>query len=123
MRAIVADDSPVMAAVNARMLGELGHEVVAIVHDGSEAVAKCIELKPDLALLDIAMVPMDGEQAAREIIAQVAPPPRIVFVTNQGRDTTRDRAKTIGAGMVVKPYERVFLEREIGRITGEEMPS
>lgn len=115
MRIVVADDSQVQQQIVARMVTEGGHEVVGLAHDGSDAVRLCDSLKPDMLLIDIAMVPMDGETAAREVLKQVSPP-KIVFVTNQGRQTTRDRAKAIGAGMVVKPFVPAILLREIDRI-------
>lgn len=42
-------------------------EVVAEVGDGRDAVAKCLELKPDVAILDVAMPLLNGIDATKQI--------------------------------------------------------
>lgn len=39
--------------------------------NGREALAKCLELRPDIVILDITMPVLDGFSAAREITKQV----------------------------------------------------
>jgi DNA-binding NarL/FixJ family response regulator len=55
-------------------------QVICEVSDGSEAVKKAEELKPDLVLLDIGLPKLDGIEAARRI-RQLSPNSRIVFLS------------------------------------------
>jgi PAS domain S-box-containing protein len=64
MRILVADDSALVAAMLARLLGEAGYEVVRAV-DGIEAVQRAYSEAPDLVILDIFMPRMNGYQVCR----------------------------------------------------------
>jgi len=55
-------------------------QVICEVSDGSEAVKKAEELKPDIILLDIGLPKLDGIEAARQI-RQLSPNSRIVFLS------------------------------------------
>jgi DNA-binding NarL/FixJ family response regulator len=50
-------------------------QVIAEASDGSEAVQKAEELKPDLILLDIGLPKLNGIEAARKI-RQLSPAPK-----------------------------------------------
>ena len=54
-------------------------QIIAEVSDGSEAVQKAAELKPDLILLDIGLPRLNGIEAARQI-RQLSPSSKIVFL-------------------------------------------
>jgi serine/threonine-protein kinase len=74
VRVIVADDSAVIRAGVARILGEGGLEVVAEAATADEALAGVAEHRPDLAVLDIRMPPSGnaGLVAAETIRDQYA---------------------------------------------------
>src|SRR5206468_6182629 len=55
-------------------------QVIAEASDGSEAVQKAEELKPDLILLDIGLPKLNGIEAARQI-SKVLPNAKILFVS------------------------------------------
>src|SRR5260370_1920750 len=55
-------------------------QVIAEASDGSEAVQKAEELKPDLILLDIGLPKLNGIEAARRI-RQLSPNSRIIFLS------------------------------------------
>src|SRR4029077_9180768 len=55
-------------------------QVVAEASDGSEAIQKAEELKPDLILLDIGLPKLNGIEAARRI-RQLSPSSKIVFLS------------------------------------------
>ena len=55
-------------------------QIVCEVSDGSEAVQRAEELRPDLIVLDISLPKLDGIEAARRI-RQVSPNSKIVFLT------------------------------------------
>ena len=73
VRLVLADDHEIMR-VGLRTLLESkpGWSVVGEAVDGEEAVEMVLSLKPDVALLDIAMPKLNGLEAARQILAQGA---------------------------------------------------
>lgn len=81
MRILIADDEPLARVRLAALLRECdGVEIVATVGDGEAALAACVEFRPDLMLLDIAMPGLDGITVARRLAALPAPP-QLVFCT------------------------------------------
>jgi DNA-binding NarL/FixJ family response regulator len=53
--------------VRASLTGKRGWRVCGEATNGMEAVAKTLELKPDVIILDVSMVGMNGFEAATEI--------------------------------------------------------
>jgi DNA-binding NarL/FixJ family response regulator len=70
MRVVVADDSVILREGLARLLQEVGVEVVGLAGDGDELLALVEDLQPDVAIVDIRMPPThtdEGLQAVRKI--------------------------------------------------------
>jgi DNA-binding NarL/FixJ family response regulator len=77
-------------------------QVIAEASDGSEAVQKTEELKPDLILLDIGLPKLNGIEAARRI-RQLSPSSKIVFLSqNNDRDIVQAALSTGARGYVRK---------------------
>lgn len=71
IRILIADDHEVVrAGLKLVLRQEPDFEIVGEAEDGAETLAKVIDLKPDLVLLDWKMPEMDGIVAAREIRRQ-----------------------------------------------------
>jgi CheY-like chemotaxis protein len=70
-RILVADDEPMTAEMLAAMLAYRGYEVVCA-HDGSEALARARELKPDAVLLDVYMPGLEGVTVTQRLRADPA---------------------------------------------------
>jgi diguanylate cyclase (GGDEF)-like protein len=66
---LVADDDPVMRLLMLEMLAQVGLDAVEA-EDGSSALARFRQIKPDLVLLDVDMPGMDGFDVCRAIRAQ-----------------------------------------------------
>ena len=56
---LVADDDPAMVGAITAIVGTEGHEVVTA-YDGTTAIRRWREERPDVILLDLAMAGMDG---------------------------------------------------------------
>ncbi len=99
-RVLVADDS---TTVRKRLVAALETApdvvVVAEAADGAEAVSRCIELKPDVVLLDIVMPRLDGVRATQEIMAQ-APTPILVVSASDNRRDALSSMQALAAGAV-----------------------
>jgi DNA-binding NarL/FixJ family response regulator len=66
LRVILADDEPNFLALAVRLL-ERDFEIVKTVGDGQQLVEAALHLKPDLLLLDISMLALNGLEAARRL--------------------------------------------------------
>jgi DNA-binding NarL/FixJ family response regulator len=77
-------------------------QVVAEASDGSEAVQKAEDLKPDLILLDIGLPKLNGIETARRI-RQRSPSSKIIFLSqNNNLDFVRAALGTGALGYVLK---------------------
>lgn len=80
MRIVVCDDEPLSRERLARIVQESGHQVVAQVTTGAEAIVAVKTQQPDIILLDIRMPEMDGVRCA-QTLNELEHPPAIIFVT------------------------------------------
>lgn len=113
-RILVVDDNVDAANSLALVLRTMGHEVF-VAHDGRSALADLSRIRPDIALLDIAMPDMSGYEVARQVRARLGAAVRIVALTGFG--LAEDRARAIEAGFdqhIVKPADTAFLKSLLG---------
>ena len=81
-----------------------GLQVICEASDGSEAVQRADELRPDLILLDIGLPKLNGLEAARQI-RKLAPESKILFLTQESSADVVQKALSLGAlGYVVKAH-------------------
>lgn len=102
----VADDQAVVrAGIVAILDAEPGLSVVGQAADGESAVARVLELRPDVALMDIRM-PGDGGLVATARITADAPGTRVVVLTTFDLDEYVFAALRAGAvGFLLKDAE------------------
>ena len=80
-RILIADDHDIVRkGLRALVEEESTWQVVADVQDGRSAVAKTQELKPDIAILDIAMPSLNGLDATKQIV-KVNPDTKVLILT------------------------------------------
>jgi len=97
---MVEDHEPFLKFVRT-FLGQLDDfQLVGEAGDGLTAVRKCVELQPDLVLLDIGLPELNGIQVARQI-RQLAPDSRIVFLTQESSSAIVHEALSLGAAAYV----------------------
>ena len=108
IRVLVVDDSALMRRLIPQMLERDGFiQVVGTAMDGSFALSKIEELKPDVITLDVEMPRMDGTETLREITRKYHHIPVIVVSahTTSGASATF-KALAMGAfDFVAKPAE------------------
>ncbi len=79
-RIMVVEDERVVALEIKERLEKLGYVVIATASTAAEAVLGAIGMKPDLALVDVALKgEMDGIEAARGICEKAGTP--VVYIT------------------------------------------
>ena len=66
-RVVVADDDADIRALVTISAKRAGLEVVASVADGEQAIAAIVDLRPDLAILDVAMPGLTGLQVCSKV--------------------------------------------------------
>src|SRR4051812_43488347 len=103
VRVLLAEDQGMMRGALALLLGlEPDMEVVAQVAAGDVIVAKALECRPDVALLDIELPGRSGLDAAADLRDEV-PDCRVLILTTFGRPGYLRRAMEAGAaGVLVK---------------------
>jgi NarL family two-component system response regulator LiaR len=106
IRVVIADDHAVVRQ-GLRTFLELQDEieVVGEAADGEAAVAETERLKPDVALMDLVMPRLSGEEAIRRI-AEVSPATRVVVLTSFAEDDKLFPAVRAGAaGYLLKDVQ------------------
>ncbi len=98
LRVLVAEDSPVVRELLVRLLGRDSElEVVGVAGDGAQAVARALELAPDVILMDVHMPRMDGLAATRELM-RTLPTPIVMMTAASGEEEARMTFEAIQAG-------------------------
>ncbi|HEV2500084.1 MAG TPA: response regulator transcription factor [Terriglobia bacterium] len=80
IRILLADDHEVVREGFKSILERQGYEVVGEAPDGLEAVRLAEKLKPQLAILDLAMPLLNGIEATRQIL-RVSPQTKTILLT------------------------------------------
>ena len=117
LRAIIADDVQEMRRSTRLMMTLVPTiEVVAIAHNGRQAIEMAREHKPDIALLDINMPEMDGLTAIETLLREN--PHMACVVMSAERDRAYlQRAISVGArGYLIKPFTSDALVSELQRV-------
>ena len=80
LRIIIAEDHTIVLEGLRALLEKEGFDIVGEAQDGRLAVELAKRLKPDIAILDIAMPALNGIDAAREIL-KASPDTRTILLT------------------------------------------
>jgi len=105
IRVLIADDALFMREMIKEIIQQGGYEVVGEATNGSEAVSKHRELKPDITTMDIVMPIKSGIQAVQDIRKECADA-RIVIISALGQDSLVIEALKVGAkDFIVKPFK------------------
>jgi len=120
---LVDDEDDILEFVRYNLQRE-GYEVFTA-HDGAEGVARAIELRPHLILLDRMMPEMDGLQACALIRSHEAlRETRIVFLTALGKDDDQLTGFEAGADdYIAKPIKMRLLVSRIRALLGRLGPA
>jgi two-component system LytT family response regulator len=113
LRALIADDEPLVRSQLKRLLGTHNVDVVAECGDGEAALREIAREKPDAVFLDIQMPQLDGLETAQRIAAVGGP--SVVFVTAYDQHAIAAlRAKAVD--YLLKPIDPVELQSALERI-------
>ena len=121
IRVLVADDHPVFRRGMRAILGaEPDTELVGEASDGEEAVARALELRPDVILMDLNMPKVSGIEATRQIL-EANPDTAILMLTMFEDDKSILAAMRAGAlGYVLKGADGAETLRAIHAVANGE---
>ncbi|MCA1715494.1 MAG: response regulator transcription factor [Actinobacteria bacterium] len=114
IRVAIVDDQPLFTDGLGRIVGaQEGMEVVGVAHDGESGVKICVELRPDVILMDINMPIMDGVTATGKI-RDLLPDAKILILTVHADDVHVFQGIKAGAtGYLLKDCTPEDLSRAI----------
>jgi DNA-binding response OmpR family regulator len=117
---LLVDDSETVLMMERMILQKESYQVV-MARDGKEGIAKAVETKPDLILMDVVMPKMNGFEAVkwlrqREETKSVP----IVMVTTQTEMESMEAGYVSGCNdYVIKPIDSLELLTKVKNLLGE----
>jgi DNA-binding LytR/AlgR family response regulator len=120
IRALIAEDEPILAAVLAQTLRRLWPEleIAGTAPNGLAAVEQALALRPDILFMDIKMPGQTGLEAAEELAERwddAKPFPEVVFVTAYD-DYALEAFERAAADYVLKPVSDERLRKTVERL-------
>lgn len=102
---LIADDLAFIKIVLRDILEKSGFRVVGEASNGDEAIARYLDTRPDVVLMDITMPGMDGLSALKKI-REIDPAARVIICSAIGQQRLIVQAIEMGAmDFIVKPFQ------------------
>ena len=120
---LLADDSVTAQNMGRKILADAGYEVITV-NNGSAALKKITEHKPDLIVLDVYMPGYSGLEVCQRL-KEVAETARIPVLLTVGKlePFKTDEAKRVRAdGFIVKPFEASELLSALSKLEDKIVP-
>ena len=111
-RIVVIEDNADIRETLHMLLTLWGHDVV-MAADGLSGVRRVLDVRPDVALIDVGLPVMNGYEVAREIRRNIPNGDiRLIAVTGYGQPADKDRARQAGFDShLLKPIAPEMLQR------------
>lgn len=103
VRVLLVDDDDAVRAALTRVLRRGGAQVEEF-SSGFRALARLSEMTYDVAILDLSMPDIDGEELARAILDRV-PTMRVLFISGESDCDRGNRIREMGAQVFGKPWD------------------
>ena len=115
---LIVDDAAFMRMMIKDILTKNGYEVVGEAENGSVAINKYKELKPDLVIMDITMPEVDGIQAVKEI-KKINADSQIIMCSAMGQQAMVIESIQAGArDFIVKPFQAERVIEAVKKVLG-----
>jgi len=102
-RILIADDHAIVRrGLRALLQSQPGWEVCGEAVNGREAVEKIAQLKPDVAIVDIAMPELNGLEVTRRIVKAYPPTEVIILTMHHSDEVVHEVLKAGARGYVLK---------------------
>ncbi len=113
-RVLLVEDNPDSREMLRFLLGLWGHHVEAAA-DGAQGLAKALDWRPEVAVVDIGLPQLDGYEVARRVRAALDGGVRLIALTAYGSE--EDRRRALAAGFdhhLTKPADLEGLRHLVG---------
>jgi PAS domain S-box-containing protein len=119
LRVLIVEDEMVVQLHLARLVADLGHELVGTAMTTSEALAAARRAAPELVLMDIHLADGDdGVETARQLTGEFDC--AVIFVTAYADQATLERTEQVGAaGYLVKPFTAPAVRAALSTALGQ----
>ncbi len=119
IRVLIADDrTEFLRGLGVVLSTDERIEVVGLAENGEEAIARALELVPDVVLMDVRMPGVSGIEATR-VISQLVPIAKIVMLTSSDEeDDLYDAIKGGASGYLLKETSIQQVAKAIQAIAG-----
>lgn len=118
IRVLVADDQPLARAGLAALLAaEPDLEIVGVASDGDEALRLALDLRPDVACLDVRMPGRTGIEVTRALSAEEHPIPVLVLTTFDVDEYVFGALEAGAAGFLLKDAEPDEIVRAVRQVS------
>lgn len=115
-KVLIVDDATFMRMSIRNTLEKNGFEVVGEAENGTVAISKYKELKPDIVTMDITMPDMSGIDALK-IILEIDPEAKIVMLSAMGQQDLVMEAIIAGAkSFIVKPFTDEHVIKTLNKV-------
>lgn len=114
-RILYVEDDPDIQAIAVMVLETINGFTLEACNSGSDALAKAVQFKPDLILLDVMMPGMDGPATLKGLreFPELATTP-VVFMTAKVQPQEVEAYRVLGAvGVIAKPFDPMTLAQEL----------
>ena len=123
IRVVIADDHRVVRSGLEQLIGTFDDvELVGSAGDGDQAIARCTETRPDVALVDLAMPEVDGIEATGGILAASPETNVVIFTSFSDRERILQALDAGAIGYLLKDAEPEELHRAIVAAARGEAP-
>lgn len=115
-RILIVDDAAFMRLSLRTVLEKNGYTVIGEAENGQKAIAKFVDLKPDIITMDITMPDMDGVTALKEIM-KIDKGAKVVMISAMGQESKVREAVIAGAkSFIVKPFKDEHILKTLSRL-------
>ena len=115
---LISDDAAFMRMMIKDILTKNGYEIAGEAENGTKAVEKYNETKPDLVLMDITMPEMDGIQALKKI-KEADANACVIMCSAMGQQAMVIEAIQSGAkDFIVKPFQAERVLEAVKKVIG-----
>ena len=117
---IVEDHFFVREGIKAVLQRDSALEVAGEAQNAQEAISRCLELRPDLILMDVSLPTMDGIEATREIKALFPRTSVLILTAHSDPQLLMEAVKAGAAGYVLKGDSQNHMLAAIRAVLGGE---
>lgn len=115
---LIVDDAAFMRMMIKDILTKNGYNVVGEAENGTKAIEKYAEVKPDLVLMDITMPELDGIEALKKI-KEADPAALIIMCSAMGQQAMVIESIQAGAkDFIVKPFQADRVLEAVKKVVG-----